>query len=334
MLLQSPSPQNFDPELGFSYRPHAELFWGYEGFARTRFNSLGLNSPEVGPRIRPWRILIIGDSYSEGRHVALSDHFLSIAMNAEPRLEVINAGRDGLNVATFPVMQRKIAAAVHPDLTVVVLSAGRLEDLNDSKVETYRLPNGEITSIKYKLESQDVIKKTIAPLLRNSALLSALAYRFKGPTMAMLNDLADLPYRLIRESKFRQEKKITAVPAANTEPAISAASAKLAFVLRQMQANGAIAVLYMPTLTYEPRQQANISRHSRERELVMQQVANSIGIPFITATPEFLAEQSLTGQPLHGFANAAISGGHLNSRGHRALGLALARVAETILAKN
>lgn len=331
LLLQSPSPQVFDSQLGFTYRPYSEVFWGYEGFARNRFNSLGLNSPEIGQRIRPWRVLIIGDSYSEGRHVALNEHFISVAMNREPRLEVINAGREGLNVANFLVMQKRIADITHPDLTVVVLSAGRLADLDDGKVVTRRSPTGQIESIKYKIEEQDQIKQILAPILERSALAAALTYRFKEPAKKMLRDLIDTPARLVRDSKAGTPAPQPGQPLAPSRQSIDAASEKLEFVLRQMKEQGPTAVLYMPHLKYEARQQASVSANSSQREQIMRQVADSQNIPFISAVPEFLAEQQRTGQPLHGFSNASILEGHLNERGHSALGEALARLSSSTL---
>lgn len=329
-LLQSPSPQIYDPELGFAYRPHAEIFWGYEGRATNTFNSLGLNSPEVGARLRPWRVLIVGDSYAEGRHVPRDQHFISAAERADSRLEVVNAGREGLNVANFPVVNDRFVGLTRPDLTVVVLSAGRLDDLGDGKVSTQRSPAGEISAVTYKIEGHDRIKEAMAPLLRNSALASALAYRFKGPLLGMVHDLTDLPRRLVRDSRLFEA--VAAPQVSKSSAAVTTvAEEKLGFILRQMRATGPVAVLYMPKLDHQAHRQAAVSRHSREREDIMRRVADSNGIPFLSATPEFFAEQSLSGQTLHGFANSSVIDGHLNERGHRALGTALARLSASVL---
>ena len=51
VFVGGPSPQRFDPEIGYSYLPGAEIFQTKEGRTHLRLNSLGLNDVEPAPKM-------------------------------------------------------------------------------------------------------------------------------------------------------------------------------------------------------------------------------------------------------------------------------------------
>ena len=315
-LIMSPSPQIYDPALGFTYVPNADVFWGVEGFARNRYNRLGLNNDEIGAKTRRWRVLVIGDSYVEARQVPRDENFASVAQRRDPRLEIINAGREGLNAASFPLVAERLAPQLAPDLIVVLLSQSRLDDFASSKVVTAVDGAGKIVGIRYLIEQQDSLKDHVGYLLRKSALLTALGWRFKDRILGQINSISGVI--------AKPREAVAAQPPATRR---IAAEDALAFVLRRLQRSGKIAVLYLPHLKYIPGGRAEHAPASVAAEQTMRRVAARNAIPFYSAIDEFLAVYRETGRPTQGFSNGDILDGHLNRVGHRALGGALARMA-------
>lgn len=312
-LIMSPSPQIYDPALGFTYAPSADVFWGVEGFARNRYNRLGLNDDEITAKVRQWRVLVIGDSYVEARQVPRDENFASVAERRDKRLDVVNAGREGLNTASFPLVAERLAPQLTPDLIVVVLSQSRLYDFASSKVVTAADGSGAITSVRYRIEQQDTIKAEVGSLLRKSALLTTLGWKFKDRILGQVNYLL---------GKHSPPPALVLMPAARP-----VAAEDLAFVLRRIRRSGKLAVLYLPHLRYGPGGVAEQAPGSDSAEQTIRRVAAQNRIPFYSAIDEFLAAYKETGRPTQGFSNGNILDGHLNYAGHRALGEALARMA-------
>jgi hypothetical protein len=316
-LIMSPSPQIYDPALGFTYVPNADVFWGVEGFARNRYNRLGLNNDEIAAKSRQWRVLAIGDSYVEARQVPRDENFASVAERRDKRVEVVNAGREGLNVASFPLVAERLAPRLAPDLIVVVLSQSRLDDFANSKVVIAVDGGGTITSVRYLIERQDMIKEKVGSVLRRSALLTTLGWKFKD--------------RILGQLSYLLAKPMPAAPAPVPMSRRIAAEDDLAFVLRHIRSSGKLAVLYLPHLRYLPGGIAEQAPGSASVEETIRRVATQNDIPFYSAIDEFLAVYKETGRPTQGFSNGNILDGHLNYAGHRALGEALARMtAETL----
>lgn len=328
-LLLSPTPQQYDAEIGFSYRPHADVFWGLEGFAHNRYNSLGLNSDELGPRRRPWRVLIIGDSYSEARHLPRSDNFASVAERLEPRLEVINAGRDGLNLATWPIVARRLVPTVKPDKIIIILSQGRLDDLSDELVQVTTDDFGAIRHLTYRIEASDSLKVHLSAIMQRSALATILAHRYKDLLTQKLRSFSD-GVRALSQSFVVNSAARAHEPAAAAAARPVSNEDKMLFVLMELREIAPVAILYMPHLDYLPGNQAVIAASSLQRATIMRHLADEADVPFYAAIEEFLRHHRETGQTLHGFANSEILGGHLNVRGHAALGDALAQFARQL----
>lgn len=322
LLIMSPSPQRYDTTLGFTYEPHAEVFWGVEGFARNRYNALGLNSPEIGPKTREWRALIIGDSYIESRQVARDENFATVAERLEPRLELVNAGREGLNAAALPTVAERLVPKLAPDLTVIVLSQARLGDFIDSKVSVVAV-DGKIEDVRYRIEDRDALKEELGAVLRNSALLTTLAWRFRDGLFAPLAGLETL-YKNVRQSFSGDGSN----PPPETSVKRVSPDDALGFVLRRLRVSGRIAILYFPHLDYRPGGEAVEAPASAAVGQRIAQVAAREGIAMTDALPEFLAAYRETGRPLQGFTNTTMMEGHLNIVGQAALGRALVRLVD------
>ena len=69
LLLSSPCTQLYDAELGYVNVPGARYVESIEGYSQTRFNTIGFNDEEPMWKQKVSRILIVGDSYTEGFQV-------------------------------------------------------------------------------------------------------------------------------------------------------------------------------------------------------------------------------------------------------------------------
>ena len=118
----------YDPMLGWSMVPHNRGVYAPDAGEIEELNSRGLRGPEH-PYEKPaaeYRILVIGDSFAEGRLVSFRDTTFEVLerelrrTGLRPRFEVIGAGTGGYStdqeLLFFETEGRKYA----PDLTVLM----------------------------------------------------------------------------------------------------------------------------------------------------------------------------------------------------------------------
>lgn len=128
-MNQKAVAMRYDPLLGWSKVPNLRGTYVPGDDTVETFNSRGLRGPEY-PYAKPpdeYRILVLGDSFAEGRLVAFEDMASEVlgrrlnATSSAPRYEVISAGSGGYStdqaLLFFMTEGRKYA----PDLTVLML---------------------------------------------------------------------------------------------------------------------------------------------------------------------------------------------------------------------
>jgi len=112
-------PYEFDPELGFRYRPY------HDGSNRFGFNDVD-RPLEKPPGI--FRLLVLGDSWNwaggrEGNFTALLEKRFEQHYGAHV-VEVVNAGYPGTHTGAQLAVLKKYGLRYHPDLVVLGFSTG------------------------------------------------------------------------------------------------------------------------------------------------------------------------------------------------------------------
>jgi len=129
VLLTTPTMFALDDELGWSHRAGIRHVEESEGVrALIGLNALGLRGPvHVGPTTRQ-RVLILGDSFAEGRQVNDEELFSLIWEREHPELEIVNAGVMGYGTVQEAMVLRHLEPLVHPTLVVLLVSANDPRD--------------------------------------------------------------------------------------------------------------------------------------------------------------------------------------------------------------
>ena len=151
MNISYPVFHGFDPVRGRVLEPGMEGWFQYEGNAYVKINSAGFRDVEH-PIQKPkgtFRILLLGDSYTEARQVMLEDTFgrkMEQQLQSCERLlphniEVINFGVPGYGNAEELITLRSSGWAYDPDLVLTMFFSGN--DLIDN------FPRAELREHEY-----------------------------------------------------------------------------------------------------------------------------------------------------------------------------------------
>ena len=317
-LIGGTSPQVFDPEIGFTYLPYSRLFQAKEGTTHLRFNALGLNDEDVGPKSGRCRVLVIGDSYTAALQVPQEENFTSVAERLNPRLDVVNGGRDGLFFGDFHKVFSRLAGPVNPDLVVYVVSKRSVDEdihLADFSVDADPV-TGAVRDAVMRVERKEALKQFFAPILRESALATRLAAQLQPPAVDTVTQIRGGSAWITSLQGAKKTRPEDSSKRASDEDVVS-------FVLRRLAERGPAAVLYIDALTYRPNQHAAVATLSQKAEELIRLASERAGIRLFNTSDYLIASVERTGQPPNGFNNAVVPGGHLNPRGHDAVAHAL-----------
>jgi len=132
-----------DDHVGVRLVPNHQGWQSNEGRAYLRINSQGLRDVEhtFEKPDRTYRIVILGDSYSEAAHVEFEETFWSVMANnlkdclppEYDRVEVINFGVSGYGTAQELETLRRWAWDYEPDMVLLAFLAGN--DIRNNSVE-------------------------------------------------------------------------------------------------------------------------------------------------------------------------------------------------------
>jgi hypothetical protein len=125
----TPTLWSLDDERGWAHRPGVARIEETEGVrARVSINALGLRGPvHVGPTTRH-RVLILGDSFTEGITVEDDELFSVLLERQNPDLEVVNAGVIGYGTVQEAITLKRVEPLVHPVVTVLLVVRNDLRD--------------------------------------------------------------------------------------------------------------------------------------------------------------------------------------------------------------
>lgn len=318
VFVGGPSPQSYDPDIGYRYLPGATLFQAKEGFTRLQFNSLGLNDAPIDVAGTRCRVMVVGDSYTAALQVPRERNFTSVAERLDQRLDVVNAGRDGLFLGDLHKVAARFTPEVKPDLVVFVVSERAID--TDTHLPGLRVATepqtGRIVDVQMQVEQQEGLKRIFGPLLNRSALATRLSAQFKPMVVDLIAQVTSWRH-VLQDDVVNAETRAVAAGPAHTDEQL------LAYLFDRFQRDGPAALLYVNGLVYAPDRTAAVAQSSAEAEAVAVRAAAQVGIPFRDTGDQLIASFARTGKPPFGFANALLPGGHLNEVGHEAVGMAL-----------
>ncbi len=329
LFISSPSTAHVDPRYGLVQPPHARVVYSLEGRSSTRLNAYGLFDRELLPHPR-YRALLLGDSYSEAQQVGVARNFSTVAEREAPGLEVVNAGQSGRSPANEAAYLADYDAVFRPDLVVVQVSDGDVDDLLDYARHPESLPaagsaGGSEPAAPSAVPSDNLHGggwvAAVRGLMRRSALVTLATRR-----LVLLGTSEE--HRLSRH--FGEPAPAEASVSPQTAPVDARVEPILDALYREMAAvNPHIVFLYIPNLVYfdGPCHNKWPARRAFYRRFCARR-----GIPLVDTSDSLIAEYARTGQPMNGFNNSLIGSGHLNTRGHRVVGKALAREIEREMA--
>ncbi len=118
-VLSNPVATQPDPDFGWTYTPHAEIFHTKEGWAVNRLNSMGFNDQEPGSKLAQTQVIVVGDSVTEALQVGQADNFTTLVEHQLPCLDVFNAGRSGLSPVYYSMVLNSLTNSLGPDLVIL-----------------------------------------------------------------------------------------------------------------------------------------------------------------------------------------------------------------------
>lgn len=297
LLLTLPASDQSDHELGFMHKPNSVILHTREGYAVNKMNALGFNDRNLKLIDYDYQVLVLGDSITEALQVPQAYNFTSLVEKMFPCIDIYNAGRGGMSPVHYPIVLDRLFQFIEPDKVVIVISFGDIQDLNKKNFEIIRnRVNKNIISLKLKEQQLSKLRVMLDPLLSRSALATYLMRRLKAVGS-------------------EEGKKIQVVGKVRNDQDIKEI---LTYIFTQINSRVPVAILYHPEMKYGVKRTAVSTPRSTQFEGLVQGVAKSIGIPFMSTRFSMKDSYLKYGQPGVGFSNKNILGGHLNMLGHQA----------------
>lgn len=280
--------------------PHSRTTWGLEGWA---ISSRGAYAIRDGHQPGGVPVLVLGDSYTEGLQVSNSSVFTAVAERAARQrgapLTVLNAGVAGRSFADYLLFADRHRSLFSPAWTVVQLSqhdfAG--DAFDPGRNHLVRTDDGE-----FRPEQREFPDSPIKELIWDFPLIS-VRYSFRR-----LKDFLD--------AMRYDPPSFSALDAPPAHDTVDPVEALLDATAAAYE--GRVTFAYIPELAYAPPRLSARDLSARIRQHCMDR-----GYSCVLPVAQYL-KLAESGHAPVGFVNTRFNYGHLNARGHTALGLALA----------
>jgi hypothetical protein len=295
LVLRDPGGTS-SPVFGRIYRPGIYL-QGTEGYCKTRMNSLGMRGGEIPSKTSDeYRILILGDSYTNALQVSDDKTFVHLlqnrlAINTSRDIKIINAGRNGASPAYYIHLSEFYHSSMKPDYVVVQINDEdfTVDIFDDKDQEFYVRKEGAdyVTTTNFRdyyIWRMFPFLKVIKPFVAFSTFKIALD---KIPLM--------LEQRRNPMASGRKEFR----PSADYTDIVD-------WTLKSLKNDYPHMAVFYLTLNKE---ESNI-------EILLKQSANEHGIAFLNIREIFNTYYQSHRQPANGFDNTMPGTGHMNGIGH------------------
>ena len=289
---------------------------GAEGYSRTSINNYGMRGPEIKNKTdNEYRILVLGDSYTEAFQVSDIDAFPTQLQKKLKHkfneITVINAGKSGASPARYIYLENFYKMTFEPDFVVVQLNDGDFtKDILDSTRDFYVKQEYGTFKTEYNpnYESSTAIMRTF-PRLRPLLELSVFRVGFDK-----------MQHLLKGQNIIKNKQPIKSTSIQNYHNIISWTMA----TLKNKYPN--IVILYLPTIDYE-----KPDKPKSEVETLVELYAKNNAIQLINMRSIFIDYYQDTLQPAHGFDNTTPGSGHANTAGHNLISSQLANYIEEVI---
>jgi lysophospholipase L1-like esterase len=308
-----------DPNLGSVYSKGV-LVQSKEGHSLTHINSLGMRNEEILPKqTNEIRILVLGDSYTQGLQVSDDELYTSILgkdLTSENKnqsiITVINAGRPGASPAYYLYLANYYKSIIQPDYVVIQTNDTDWTDDIFNKTQNFyeELINGQFESVKNN----------------NFISGSTLANRF--PKLQFLKELANFPIFHFAVSQIQdilksQTTNNKAIDTNITSKGYQQDTAlfeknRIAFqpvmdsTLKGLRDSyEKVVFLYIPSIDYN-----NLTSEPTSIENVFAITAKNNHVDVINMRDRYIQYYHQTYRPCYGFNNTSLGIGHINIYGH------------------
>jgi len=295
------------PILGRIYKSNGTYVNGTEGFSRTRFNSQGMRNAEIQDKKKEeFRIIILGDSYTEGVQVNDQETFSSLLnkkLNDDyiKKTSVINAGRSGASPADY-IHLADFYNELKPDYVVVQVNDNdfKIDMLNENKPFTVIKSNSKFkTNHNVDFGSTNPLTQKF-PQLEPITEISTVRVGFKK-IQQLLNSNSDST-AVEDSSQISNKKK----EQDNLEELIS-------FSVKQLKEKYPnLVLLYLPDINY-----SELNAKDTEIASLLKKYSRMYSVDIIDMKEDFMNSYKNTNQPVHGFNNTIPGEGHINNVGHQ-----------------
>ncbi|MCA9420737.1 MAG: SGNH/GDSL hydrolase family protein [Nitrospira sp.] len=339
--ISYPVFHGFDPVRGRVLEPGMEGWFRYEGNAYVKINSAGFRDVEhsIQKPEGTYRILLLGDSYTEARQVMLEDTFgrkveqqlQSCARLLPHKIEVINFGVPGYGNAEELITLRSRGWAYDPDLVLTMFFSGN--DLIDN------FPRAELREPEYiprpyfhfdqgELKLAYNYQEWSPPLLKYQLLLWGV-HNFR--TLELLNQANRvLAARQIGESQEPGSSQTGLADFVYAPPqtpihreAWDITEGILKLMHKEVLEHGAKFFLVTTTSPDQIDQEGRLLLQERldaqkldYPEQRLRKLGQIEGFPVLNLLYDFQQYAEQYHVHLHGFPNTKLGAGHWNEKGH------------------
>ena len=295
LFILNPSPSTFDPQLDWMYRPNTLVFNGSEGGAHLITNEYGFNDDPIPAVKSKHRVLVMGDSFVAGLQIEREKHFVTQSEASLTCINFVNGGRGAIQPYQWLILLDRFKEPMQIDSLLLVFNTNDVYGVN-ARVHLSKGPDGRYTP-EFPEYKEDLLRRSLDPLLRHSGLLTYLAQRLTAATTPPNNSKGiPLDERTVEIEKRQMLKDL----------------------LVTLSAKSDIKILYLPKLIYASNGLAEKTKLSASAWETLSSVAQELDIPAASTEKWFKESFIKTGQPATGFANKMLGGFHMNEMGHEA----------------
>lgn len=284
-----------DPRFGKITKAHTAIVQSFEGHSAAHTNALGNLDDEMPVQLPPDSVMVLGDSFTEARHVARANRFTDLLAERTSR-RVWNVGHAGWSPVNALGYLEANRGKFAPKTVILQVSSNDLGDLVAAKRGHVAEHAGQFELVIPTRGGGSRIRTTISKSAFAGQLLGGIAGLFgdKGGDEDGGGDCTTPPTLAVHALPWLFGKLVRLHPDAR--------------------------ILYIPKLEYHDGcyDRCQVSRD------VFAAGAARVGLRFIDPTQAMCEEFVATRQPLHGFWNSIPGTGHLNGRGHALVAAVLA----------